>query len=33
MLRQGRVDMLKTAYPPYGATVARMIKIMSKLFT
>jgi len=33
VLRQGRVDMLKTAYPPYGATVARMIKIMSKLFT
>ena len=33
VLRQGRVDLLKTAYPPYGETVARMIKWMGKLFT
>jgi aldehyde dehydrogenase (NAD+) len=33
VLRQGRVDMLKSVYPPYGAKVARMIKWMTKLFT
>ena len=33
VLRQGRVDLLKTVYPPYGPKVSRMIKWMSKLFT
>ncbi len=32
VLRQGRVDMLKTVYPPYGAKVTKMIKWMFKLF-
>ncbi|HTE50187.1 MAG TPA: aldehyde dehydrogenase family protein [Kofleriaceae bacterium] len=32
VLRQGRVDMLKSVYPPYGPKVARMIKWMFKLF-
>ena len=33
VLRQGRVDVLKTVYPPYGESVARMIKWMGRLFT
>jgi len=33
VLRQGRVDMLKSVYPPYGPKVTRMIKWMTKLFT
>ncbi len=33
VLRQGRIDMLKTVYPPYGAKVAKMIRTMKKLFT
>ncbi len=33
VLRQGRVDMLKTVYPPYGPKVSRMLKWMFKLFT
>ena len=33
VLRQGRVDMLKTVYPPYGAKVSKMINWMFKLFT
>jgi len=33
VLEQGRVDLLKTVYPPYGAKVARMIRLMFKLFT
>jgi aldehyde dehydrogenase (NAD+) len=33
VLRQGRVDLLKTVYPPYGPKVARMLKWMFKLFT
>jgi aldehyde dehydrogenase (NAD+) len=33
VLRQGRIDMLKTVYPPYGPKVARMLKWMFKLFT
>jgi len=32
VLRQGRLDVLKTVYPPYGPTVSRMIKWMFKLF-
>jgi hypothetical protein len=32
VLRQGRVDVLKTVYPPYGPKVARMVKWMFKLF-
>jgi aldehyde dehydrogenase (NAD+) len=32
VLRQGRIDMLKTVYPPYGAKVTKMIKWMFKLF-
>ena len=32
VLQQGRVDMLKTVYPPYGPKVTRMIKWMFKLF-
>ncbi|HEY3806956.1 MAG TPA: aldehyde dehydrogenase family protein [Kofleriaceae bacterium] len=33
VLRQGRIDMLKSVYPPYGPKVARMLKWMFKLFT
>jgi aldehyde dehydrogenase (NAD+) len=33
VLRQGRIDVLKTIYPPYGPKVARMLKWMFKLFT
>ncbi len=33
VLRQGRIDMLKTVYPPYGPKVSRMLKWMFKLFT
>jgi aldehyde dehydrogenase (NAD+) len=33
VLRQGRVDMLKSVYPPYGPKVTRMVKWMTKLFT
>ena len=33
VLRQGRVDVLKSVYPPYGPKVTRMIKWMAKLFT
>ena len=32
MLRQGRVDVLKSVYPPYGPKVTRMVKWMFKLF-
>jgi aldehyde dehydrogenase (NAD+) len=32
VLQQGRVDVLKTVYPPYGAKVSRMVKWMFKLF-
>jgi aldehyde dehydrogenase (NAD+) len=32
VLQMGRVDVLKSVYPPYGASVARMIKWMFKLF-
>jgi len=32
VLRQGRVDMLKSVYPPYGAKVSKMLKWMFKLF-
>ena len=32
VLRQGRVDMLKSVYPPYGPKVSKMIKWMFKLF-
>ena len=32
VLRQGRVDVLKTVYPPYGPKVTRMVKWMVKLF-
>jgi aldehyde dehydrogenase (NAD+) len=32
VLRQGRIDMLKTVYPPYGPKVAKMLKWMFKLF-
>jgi aldehyde dehydrogenase (NAD+) len=33
VLRQGRIDMLRSVYPPYGPKVHKMIKWMSKLFT
>jgi aldehyde dehydrogenase (NAD+) len=33
VLRQGRIDVLKTVYPPYGPKVARMLKWMFKLLT
>ena len=33
VLRQGRIDVLQTVYPPYGPKVARMLKWMFKLFT
>ena len=33
VLRQGRIDMLKTVYPPYGAKVQKMLKWMTRLFT
>jgi aldehyde dehydrogenase (NAD+) len=33
VLQQGRVDMLKSIYPPYGPKVARMVAFMRKLFT
>ncbi|HEY1547937.1 MAG TPA: aldehyde dehydrogenase family protein [Kofleriaceae bacterium] len=32
VLRQGRIDMLKTVYPPYGPKVTKMLKWMFKLF-
>jgi aldehyde dehydrogenase (NAD+) len=32
VLRQGRVDVLKSVYPPYGPKVTRMVKWMFKLF-
>jgi aldehyde dehydrogenase (NAD+) len=32
VLRQGRMDVLKSVYPPYGPKVTRMIKWMFKLF-
>jgi len=32
VLRQGRLDVLKTVYPPYGPKVSRMLKWMFKLF-
>ena len=32
VLLQGRVDLLKSVYPPYGARVSRMLKWMFKLF-
>lgn len=33
VLQQGRIDALKSVYPPYGASVSKMIKWMFKLFT
>lgn len=33
VLRQGRIDMLKQVYPPYGAKVQKMLKWMTRLFT
>ena len=32
VLRQGRVDMLRSVYPPYGPKVSKMLKWMFKLF-
>jgi aldehyde dehydrogenase (NAD+) len=32
VLQQGRVDILKTVYPPYGPKVTKMVKWMFKLF-
>jgi aldehyde dehydrogenase (NAD+) len=32
VLRQGRMDVLKSVYPPYGPKVTRMVKWMFKLF-
>jgi hypothetical protein len=32
VLEQGRLDALKTVYPPYGAKAARMLKWMFRLF-
>jgi aldehyde dehydrogenase (NAD+) len=32
VLQQGRADMLKSVYPPYGPKVSKMIKWMFKLF-
>jgi aldehyde dehydrogenase (NAD+) len=32
VLKQGRMDMLKSVYPPYGPKVTKMIKLMRKLF-
>jgi aldehyde dehydrogenase (NAD+) len=32
VLEQGRIDALKTVYPPYGAKAARMLKWMFRLF-
>ncbi|HMG22076.1 MAG TPA: aldehyde dehydrogenase family protein [Kofleriaceae bacterium] len=32
VLQQGRMDMLKSVYPPYGPKVTRMVKWMFKLF-
>jgi aldehyde dehydrogenase (NAD+) len=32
VLRQGRIDMLKSVYPPYGPKVAKMLKWMFRLF-
>jgi len=32
VLRQGRIDVLKSVYPPYGPKVSKMIKWMFKLF-
>jgi aldehyde dehydrogenase (NAD+) len=33
VLRQGRIDMLRAAYPPYGPKVAKLLKWMTRLFT
>ncbi|HEY4241464.1 MAG TPA: aldehyde dehydrogenase family protein [Kofleriaceae bacterium] len=33
VLRQGRIDALKSVYPPYGPKVTRMLKWMFKFFT
>jgi aldehyde dehydrogenase (NAD+) len=33
VLRQGRIDMLRSAYPPYGPKVAKLLKWMTRLFT
>jgi len=33
VLQQGRIDMLKQVYPPYGESVAKMVKWMMRLFT
>jgi aldehyde dehydrogenase (NAD+) len=33
VLEQGRIDMLKQVYPPYGSKVTRMLGWMKKLFT
>lgn len=33
VLRQGRIDALKSVYPPYGPKVANMMKWMRRLFT
>ena len=32
VLQQGRVDVRKSVYPPYGPKVSRMVKWMLKLF-
>ena len=32
VLQQGRMDMLKIVYPPYGPKVSKMVKWMFKLF-
>lgn len=32
VLRQGRIDMLKSVYPPYGEKVTKMIKFMKRMF-
>lgn len=32
VLKQGRIDMLKSVYPPYGPKVTKMISFMRKLF-
>ena len=33
VLQQGRIDMLKSVYPPYGEKVTKMIRFMKRLFT
>lgn len=33
VLRQGRPDMLKAGYPPYGPKTTKLLRLMKKLFT